>query len=89
VAAWVRRNGRHVVSVRLAGAGEIFSALRTRRMVDALTRQPSLSSSPWIRWYPQGDANLTEAAGGQQARYLCSARARKRRWPDPRVCQAT
>ena len=22
-------------------------------MVDALTRWPSLSSSPWIRWYPQ------------------------------------
>jgi hypothetical protein len=21
-------------------------------MVDALTRWPSLSSSPWIRWYP-------------------------------------
>jgi hypothetical protein len=31
----------------------IFSALRTRRMVDAPTRWPSLSSSPWIRWYPQ------------------------------------
>ena len=28
-------------------------ALRTRRMVDALIRWPSLSSSPWIRWYPQ------------------------------------
>jgi hypothetical protein len=22
-------------------------------MVDALTRWPSFSSSPWIRWYPQ------------------------------------
>jgi hypothetical protein len=22
-------------------------------MVDALTRYPSFSSSPWIRWYPQ------------------------------------
>ena len=42
-----------VVSVRRLGAGEIFSALRTRRIVDALTRWPSLSSSPWIRWYPQ------------------------------------
>src|ERR1017187_3581550 len=31
----------------------IFSALRTRRMVDALTRWPSLSSSPWILLYPQ------------------------------------
>ena len=35
------------------GAGGIFSALRTRRIVEALTRWPSLSSSPWIRWYPQ------------------------------------
>jgi hypothetical protein len=26
---------------------------RTRRMVDALTWWPSLSSSPWIRWLPQ------------------------------------
>src|SRR5690242_12917302 len=31
----------------------IFSALRTRRMVDAPTRWPSLSSSPWILLYPQ------------------------------------
>jgi hypothetical protein len=28
----------------------IFSALSTRRIVDALTRWPSLSSSPW--WHP-------------------------------------
>ena len=41
-----------VVLVRRSGAGGIFSALRTRRMVDAPTRWPSLSSSPWIRWYP-------------------------------------
>ena len=32
--------------------GRIRSALRTRRIVDALTRKPSLSNSPWIRWYP-------------------------------------
>ena len=44
---------RHVVSVRRSGAGGIFRALRTRRMVDALTRWPSLSSSPWILLYPQ------------------------------------
>ncbi len=31
----------------------LVRALRIRRMVDALTRWPSLSSSPWIRWYPQ------------------------------------
>lgn len=40
------------ISPRRAGAppgrGGIFSALRTRRIVDALTRWPALSSSPWI-----------------------------------------
>jgi len=36
---------RHVVSVRRLGAGGIVSALRTRRIVDALTRWPTLSSS--------------------------------------------
>ena len=53
VAAWVRRNCRQVVSVCRIGAGGIFSDLRIRRIVEALTRWPSLSSSPWIRWYPQ------------------------------------
>jgi hypothetical protein len=51
--AWVCRNFRHVVSERRSGAGGIFSALRTRRIVDAPTRWPSLSSSPWILLYPQ------------------------------------
>ena len=38
----------------IPGAGErhlrggIFTALRIRRMVDALTRWPTFSSSPWI-----------------------------------------
>ncbi len=44
---------RRVVSVRRLGAGGIFSALRTRLIVDAQTRWPSLSSSPWILLYPQ------------------------------------
>ena len=39
--------------MRRLGAGGIRSALRTRRIVDAPTRWPSVSSSPWIRWYPQ------------------------------------
>jgi len=38
VAASVCRNCRHVVSVSRFGAGGIFSALRSRRIVDALTR---------------------------------------------------
>ena len=38
VDAWARRNCSQVVSVRRLGAGGIFRALRTRRMVDALTR---------------------------------------------------
>jgi hypothetical protein len=46
VDAWVCRNFRHVVSVCRFGAGGIFRALRTRRMVDAPTRWPSFSSSP-------------------------------------------
>ena len=50
VAAWGCRNLRHVVSVCRSGAGGIFWVLRTRRMAEALTRWPSLSSSPWIRW---------------------------------------
>jgi hypothetical protein len=31
----------------------IFKVFRIRRMVDALTRWPSLGSSPWILLYPQ------------------------------------
>jgi hypothetical protein len=38
VAAWACRNCRHVVSVRRFGAGGIRGTLRTRRIVDALTR---------------------------------------------------
>ena len=36
------------MSVYRSGAGVMRSALRTRRVVDALTRKPSLSNSPWI-----------------------------------------
>ena len=53
VAAWACRNCRQVVSVFRFGAGGIRRALRTRRIVEAPTRWPSLSSSPWMRWYPQ------------------------------------
>ena len=53
VDAWVCRNVRQLASVCRSGVGGIFRALRTRRIVDALTRWPSLSSSSWIRWYPQ------------------------------------
>ena len=53
VVAWACRNCRQLVSVCRLGAGGIFRVLRTRRIVEALTRWPSLSSSPWIRWYPQ------------------------------------
>ena len=76
VAACAYRNCRHVVSVCRFGAGGIFSALRMRRIVDALTRWPSLSSSPWIRWYPQPwfspasrpmSATMSELTGGRPA----------------------
>jgi hypothetical protein len=52
--AWVRRNCRHVVSVCHTGAGGMQWRLRIRRIVEASTRRPSLSSSPWILCcYPQ------------------------------------
>jgi hypothetical protein len=78
VAACACRNFRQVVSVRRLGAGEIFSALRTRRIVDALTRWPSLSSSPWILWYPQPlfsvasrsiSAAISALTGGRPVRF--------------------
>jgi hypothetical protein len=53
VAACACRNFRQVVSVCRLGAGGIFRARRIRRIVDALTRCPILSSSPWILLYPQ------------------------------------
>jgi hypothetical protein len=74
----VCRNCRHVVSVCRCGAGGIFRALRTRRIVDALTRWPSLSSSPWIRWYPQAlfsaasrsiSAAISALIGGRPVRF--------------------
>jgi hypothetical protein len=37
IADWVCRNCRHVMSVCRSGAGGIFSAFRTRRIVDAPT----------------------------------------------------
>jgi hypothetical protein len=78
VAACARRKFRHVVSVRRRGAGGIFSALRTRRIVDALTRWPTLSSSPWILLYPQPlfsvasrsmSAAISALAGGRPVRF--------------------
>ncbi len=53
VAACACRKSRQVVPVRRLGTGGIFSAFRTRRIVDAPTRWPTLSSSPWILLYPQ------------------------------------
>src|SRR6266536_2734931 len=53
VAACVCRNCRQVVSVCRPSVGGFFCAVRTRRIVDTLTRWPSFSSSPWTRWYPQ------------------------------------
>src|SRR5919107_1089852 len=38
------------VSVARSGAGGIRRRFRILRMVDAPTRWPSLSSSPWMRW---------------------------------------
>jgi hypothetical protein len=47
-------------------------------MIDALTRWPGFSSSPWIRWYPQpwfsvASRSISEAisalTGGRPIRY--------------------
>ena len=51
--ACVCRNCRQLVAVFRTGAGGIRWRLRIRRIVDAPTRWPSLSGSPWILWYPQ------------------------------------
>jgi hypothetical protein len=48
VVAWVCRNWRQLVSVCRDGAGGIRRRLRIRRIVEAPTRWPSLSSSPSI-----------------------------------------
>jgi len=51
--AWARRNRRQEVSVSRWGAGGTHRRLSTRRTVEAATRWPSLSGSPWILRYPQ------------------------------------
>ena len=50
--AWVCRNCRQLLSVCRTGAGGMRWRWRIRRIVEALTRWPSVSSSPWSRWYP-------------------------------------
>jgi len=49
VEACVRMNCRQVDRLR-CGAGGIRSRLSTRRTVEAPTRIPRPSSSPWMRW---------------------------------------
>ena len=51
--ACVRRKCRQLVSVCRTGAGGIRWRFRIRRIVEAPTRWPSVSSSPWILKYPQ------------------------------------
>jgi hypothetical protein len=53
VDAWVRKNCRHVESVFRCGAGGTRRAVRTRRIVEALTWWLRLSSSVWILLSPQ------------------------------------
>ena len=101
VAACACRNCRQLVSVRRVGAGGIRSALRTRRIVDALTRWPSLSSSPWIRWYPQPvfsvasrsmSAAISALIGGRPVLWVPKTYATRRySWmtPPTRSCRRT
>ena len=76
--AWVRRNCRQLVSVYRNGAGGIRWRLRIRRIVEAPTRWPSVSSSPWILWYLQRGfsrairtikAAMTSLIGGRPVRF--------------------
>ena len=78
LAAWVRRNCRQLLSVRRDGAGGMRWRLRIRRIVEAPTRWPSLSSSPWSLMYPQRGfsrairttkAARTSSIGGRPARW--------------------
>jgi hypothetical protein len=74
VAACACRNVRQVVSVFRMGTGGIFRTLRIRRMVDALARWPTFSSSPWIRLYPQ--AGFSRAVCSISAATLASTGGR-------------
>ena len=76
--AWVRRNCRQLVSVCRNGAGGMRWRCRIRRIVEAPTRWPSLSNSPWIRMYPQRGfsrairttkAARTSSIGGRPVRF--------------------
>ena len=77
-AAWrlARRNCAQVVSACRLGAGGIVSAVQTRPIVDAPTRWPSVSSSPWIRFPSCGSgvasrsmsAAISALTGGRPAR---------------------
>src|SRR5256885_495710 len=58
LAPWVRRNCRQLVSVCRIDAGGTRWRLRIRRIVEAPTRWPTLSSSPWILTYPQRHAGI-------------------------------
>src|SRR3954453_3443259 len=64
--AWVRRNCRQLVSVRRNGAGGIRWRCRIRRIIEAPTRWPSVSSSPWIRRYPECLHEPLTAESGQK-----------------------
>ena len=76
--AWVCRNCRQLVSVCRTGAGGMRWRCRIRRIVEAPTRWPSLSNSPWILKYPQRGfscairttkAATTSSSGGRPVRF--------------------
>ena len=75
--AYVRRNCRQLVSVCRTGAGGMRWRVKIRRIVDAPTRWPSLSNSPWSLMYPQRGfsrairttkATSTSSIGGRPVR---------------------
>ena len=68
VAAWVCRNCRQVVSLCRVSAGGIFIVLRTRRIVEALTRWPGLGARPGSAGSPsEGNVELNISPNGDTA----------------------
>ena len=77
VEACVRRNCRQAERLR-CGAGGSHSRFSSRGTVEAPTRMPSPSSSPWIHLYPQPgfsraicpiSAAIRESTGGLPLRW--------------------
>jgi hypothetical protein len=75
---YIKTSVRPAVVRSRCGAGGICSRFSTRRIVDAPTRTPRPSSSPWIRLYPQ--LQLSSAICSISAASLASTGGLPTRW---------